>query len=127
MTSVSRGDIVWVTYPEPDDIPEEEFDNPHPSIVVQNDTKNHRLDTTVVVPLSTSQTSTDALSDVELSSASEEVESDCVAKLEMLTTVSVPGRIMEQSTDPDVWKMGEISASKMNEVETKLELVLGLD
>lgn len=127
MTSVSRGDIVWVTYPEPDDVPEEEFDNPHPSIVVQNDTKNHRLDTTVVVPLSTSQTSADTLSDVELSSASEEVESDCVAKLEMLTTVSVPGRIMEESTDPDVWKMGEISASKMNEVETKLELVLGLD
>lgn len=126
MTSVSRGDIVWVTFPKPDNIPDEEFDNPHPSIVVQNDTKNHRLDTTVVVPLSTSQNGADMLSDVELSSASEEVENDCVAKLEMLTTVSVPGRIMEQSTDPEIWKMGEVSASKINEIESKLELVLGL-
>lgn len=127
MTSVSRGDIVWVTYPEPDDVPKEEFDNPHPSVVVQNDTKNHRLDTTVVIPLSTSQASGEALSDVELSSSSEEVEDDCVAKLEMITTVSVPGRVMERSTDPEVWKMGEISASKINEIESKLELVLGLN
>lgn len=127
MTSVSRGDIVWVTYPEPDDIPEEEFDNPHPSIVVQNDTKNHRLDTTVVIPLSTSQTNADSLSDVEFSATSEEVEDDCIAKLEMITTVSVPGRIMEQSTNPDVWKMGQVSASKINEIESKLELVLGME
>lgn len=127
MTSVSRGDVVWVTFPEPDDIPEEEFDNPHPSIVVQNDTKNHRLDTTVVIPLSTSQSTAEAFSDVELSSDAEEVEDDCVAKLEMITTVSVPGRIMEQSTNPQVWKMGEVSASKLNEIESKLELVLGLN
>jgi len=76
VTSVSRGDIVWVTFPEPDDVPDEEFDNPHPAIVIQNDTKNHRLDSTLVIPLTTSQKSAEALSDVELSAASEDVEED---------------------------------------------------
>jgi len=126
VTAVSRGDIVWVTFPDSEDVPDEEFDNPHPAIVIQNDTKNNRLDSTLVIPLTTSQSEPESLSDVKLSAASEDVKEDSVAKLEGITMVSVPKRIMEESTAPEVWKMGEVSASKLNEIESRLELVLGL-
>lgn len=126
MPSVSRGDVVWVTFPDPEDIPDEEFENPHPSVVVQNNTRNHRYDTTIVAPLSTSQASEEEFADVAISSSSEEVEEDSIAKLGMLSMVSVPGRIMDESEDPNVWKMGELSAGKMNEIEAHLEVLLGI-
>lgn len=126
MTSVERGDIVWVTFPDPNDIPEEEFENPHPAIVIQNDSRNHEYETTIVAPLTTAQDTTQALADVKIPSASEDVEKDSIAKLGMLTTVSVPGRIMDKSENPETWKMGELSARKMNEIEQRLELALGL-
>jgi mRNA-degrading endonuclease toxin of MazEF toxin-antitoxin module len=126
MATVSRGDVVWVTFPDPEDVPEEEFENPHPAIVVQNDTRNHKYDTTVVAPLTTTQTSTEEFVDVEISSTSEEVDNNSIAKLGLLSAVSVPGRIMDQSENPDVWKMGELSASKMNEIEARLEVLLGI-
>lgn len=126
MNSVERGDIVWVTFPDPNDIPEEEFENPHPAIVIQNDSRNHEYETTIVAPLTTAQETTQALADVKIPSASEDVEKDSIAKLGMLTTVSVPGRIMDKSENPETWKMGELSARKMNEIEQRLELALGL-
>lgn len=126
MPSVSRGDIVWVNFPDPDEIPDEEFDNPHPAIVVQNDTRNHRYDTTVVAPLTTSQDSAEEFVDVSITASAEDVDEDSVAKLGMLSTVSVPGRIMNESESPDVWKMGELSASKINEIEARLEVLLGI-
>ncbi|RKD95650.1 type II toxin-antitoxin system PemK/MazF family toxin [Halopiger aswanensis] len=126
MSSVSRGDVVWVTFPDPDDIPDEEFENPHPAVVVQNDTRNQRYDTTIVAPLTTSQDSPEEFADVAVPSTSEGVEEDSIAKLGMLSTVSVPGRIMDQSENSDVWKMGELSASKMNEIEARLEVLLGI-
>ena len=126
MSSVERGDIVWVTFPDPEEVPEEEFENPHPAVVIQNDSRNHEYDTTIVAPLTTSQDSTQCLADVSVSSATEDVEKDSIAKLGMLTVVSVPSRIMEEGEDPETWKMGELSASKMSEIETRLDLVLGL-
>lgn len=126
MTSVTRGDIVWVTFPESDEVPDEVFDNPHPAIVVQNDSENERLDSTIVVPTTTSTTSESYFTSIELPAATEDVEEDCIAKPEMIATVSVPGQIMDESKDPDVWKMGELSASKMNDLEAALEVVLSL-
>jgi len=126
MPSVERGDIVWVTFPDPNDVPDEEFENPHPAIVIQNNSRNHEYDTTIVAPLTTAQNRSQALADVRVSSASEDVEEDSIAKLGMLTTVSVPGRIMDESDNPEVWKMGELSASKMDDIEKRLDLVLGL-
>lgn len=126
MPTVSRGDVVWVTFPDPEDIPEEEFENPHPAVVVQNDTRNHRYDTTIVAPLSTSQTSEEEFADVAISSTSEEVDDDSIAKLGLLSAVSVPGRIIDQSEDPKIWKMGELSTSKMSEIEAHIEVLLGI-
>lgn len=126
MTSVSRGDIVWVTFPDDDDLPDEEFDNPHPAVVIQNDTENHHLDSTVVVPITTSKTTATEQFEVELRAPSDGVEDDGVATLDMISSVSVPGRIMEVSEDPEVWKMGEISVSKLNEIENRLEVLLSL-
>lgn len=126
MPSVSRGDVVWVTFPDPEDVPDEEFENPHPAVVVQNDTRNHKFETTLVVPLTTSQTSEEEFADIAISSSSEEVDDDCVAKLGLLSAVSVPGRIMDESENPEVWKMGELSAGKMSEIEAHLEILLGI-
>jgi len=126
MPSVARGDVVYVTFPDPEDIPDEEFDNPHPAIVVQNDTRNHRYDTTIVAPLTTSQSSEEEFADVQILSTSEGVDEDSIAKSGMLSTVSVPGRIMDHSENPDIWKMGELSANKMNEIEARLEVLLGI-
>lgn len=118
--------MVWVTFPDPEEVPEEEFENPHPSVVVQNDTRNEKFEITIVAPLSTSQESEEEFADVGISSTGEGVEDDCIAKLGMLSSVSVPGRIMDQSDNPDVWKMGELSASKMNEIEAHMEVLLGI-
>lgn len=59
-------------------------------------------------------------------SNSEEVDDDSIAKLGLLSAVSVPGRIMDESENPDVWKMGKLSASKMSEIEARLEVLLGI-
>ncbi|RLM68643.1 type II toxin-antitoxin system PemK/MazF family toxin [Halorubrum sp. Atlit-26R] len=126
MPTISRGDVVWVTFPDPEDVPEEEFENPHPAVVVQNDSRNHKYDTTIVAPLSTSQESSEEFADVEISSSSEGVDDDSIAKLGLLSAVSVPGRIMDESEDPSVWKMGELSASKMAEIEARMEVLLGI-
>lgn len=104
----------------------EEFDDPHPAIVIQNDSENESLDSTIVIPTTTSTTGATGFTDIELSTDTEDVEEDCVAKPEMIASVSVPGRIMDESEDPDVWKMGELSASKMNELESALEVILSL-
>lgn len=117
---------MWVTFPDPDDIPDEEFENPHPAVVVQNDHRNYNYDTTIVAPLTTNQTSEEEFADVAISATSEGVDTDSVAKLGLLSAVSVPGRIMDESDDPDVWKMGELSASKLSEIEAKLEILLGI-
>lgn len=121
MTSVSRGDIVYVNFP--DDPPDAEFDDPHPAVVLQSDSENEQLDSTVVIPV-TSGSDPHPLREVYLPAQSQGVENDSIAVLTQLTTVSVPDRIMDESEDEDVWKMGEVTPDKMEEIEEKLLYVL---
>lgn len=123
MTSVSRGDIVWVTFDE--DTPDAEFDDPHMAVVIQNNDRNEKLDSTVVIPIS-SRSLSDFLTEVELSSEIEGLTSDSIAILTQISTVSVPDRIFDEGDDESIWKAGEIPRDKITEIEHKLTYLLGV-
>lgn len=112
-----------VTFPQPDEIPDEEFENPHPAVVLQNDNDNHQRETTIVVPL-TSGSNPDPLDEVLLTPSEDGVQNDSLAQLHMITAVSVPGRIFDGGGSPSAWKLGEASPKVMNEIENKLSLIL---
>jgi mRNA-degrading endonuclease toxin of MazEF toxin-antitoxin module len=123
MTTPSRGDIVWVTFPDDDDIPDEEMDNPHMAVVLQNDGQNERRDSTIVVPIS-SGAATERLTEVDIPAYNEDVDVDSHAVLTQITTVSIPGRIKDQHDEPSSWKQGELSDDKMAEIESYLSSLL---
>lgn len=125
MPTVSRRDIVWVTFPEPEDIHPEEMDNPHPTVVLQADDMNNKLDSTVVIPISTNAVR-DSLREVPIPAHNEDVEEDSKAVLTQITTVSVPGRIFDEGEEEEAWKMGELSADKMGEIEDRLGYLFGV-
>lgn len=112
-----------VSFPDDEDIPDNEFDGAHPAVIVQNDGQNDRRDTTVVIPVSTG-TESDALSEVQLDSSGDGVEHDSIAKLHQITTVSTPDRIVEGHDDESAWKMGEVSSHTMNNIENYLGYLL---
>lgn len=123
MTDPSRGDIVWVTFPDDDDIPDEEFDNPHMAVVLQNDGQNSRRDSTIVVPIS-SGAATENLTEVDIPSYDEDVDEDSHAVLTQITTVSIPNRIKDEDEDPSAWKQGELSDERLSEIENYLASLL---
>jgi mRNA-degrading endonuclease toxin of MazEF toxin-antitoxin module len=123
--SPHRGDVVRVSFPEPSDIPDAEFEDPHPAVVIQNNSDNNQKDSTVVIPC-TDGSDPDPLREVPLHPEKDGVEKMTKAVVNQITTVSIPGRIKDYSDDPDVWKMGEVSQDKMTEIEQKLDFVLGL-
>lgn len=125
MTSPSRGDIVWVTFPDSDCIPPEEMDDPHMAVVMQNDGLNEREGSTIVIPITTG-TSNDRLKEVDIPSYNEPVENDSKAVLTKMTVVSIRGRIHDEGTDPSSWKEGELSEERINEIENKLGWLLGV-
>ena len=125
MTTPSRGDIVWVTFPDSEEIHPEEMNNPHMAVVMQNDGLNRREGSTIVIPI-TSGTSNDRLKEVDIPSYSEPVDHDSKAVLSKMTVVSIEGRIFDECEDPEAWKQGELSPEIMNEIENKLGWLLGV-
>lgn len=113
-----------VTFPPAEDIPDDEFDNPHPAVVLQCDYENSRKDTTVVIPV-TSGSNADATTEVELEPGRDGVENESIALLHQITTVSVSERITEGYDDESAWKLGEVSSQAMTDIETYLEYLLG--
>lgn len=110
--SLSRGDIVRVDFPEAEDIPDSEFDSPHPAIVIQNNTANHRLDTVTVVPVTTNDYNGHDY-EVRLFAEKDGVKEESVAKVNLISSVSINDRVMNEKD----WKMGGISGVKMDELE----------
>jgi len=123
VTNISRGDVVRVSFPSDDDIPDEEFDSPHPAVVLQNDGLNRRKDTAVVIPVTTGSNA-DTLSEVKLQPGRDGVENESIAKLHQITTVSISERIVEGYEDEAAWKEGEVSAQTMSDIENYLSYVL---
>mgnify|MGYP006281844895 CR=1 len=110
--SITRMDIVRVDFPDEDEIPDCEFDSPHPAVVVQNDTANNRLSTATVVPVTTNIYQGHDY-EVQLFPENDGVEQVCVAKANLIATISIEDRILNE----EEWKMGRISSTKMNELE----------
>jgi len=125
MTNPSRRDVVWVTFPDSDDIPDEEMDNPHMAVVLQNNGLNDRKNSTVVIPI-TSGTASDRTCEVEIPSYEEPVDHDSIAVLTQITTVSIPERIHDAGEEENAWKAGELSRDRMNEIENRLGYVFGI-
>lgn len=123
MTDPSRGDIVWVNFPDLKDIPDEEMDDPHMAVVIQNDGQNERRDTTIVVPIS-SGTAHDEYTEVDIREHSEDVDHDSHAVLPLTTVVSIEGRIKDVHDDESAWKQGELSDSTLHEIERNLKALL---
>lgn len=113
--TVAKGDIVRVDFPEKDEIPDCEFDSPHPAVVVQNNSANHQLDTVTVVPITTNEYSGKEY-EVQLFQDEDGVERLSVAKVNLIASVSIQDRV----TNEEEWKMGEISSIKMNELEAAI-------
>ena len=119
--TITRGDIVRVDFPDQDEIPDVEFDSPHPAVVVQNNTENNRLDTVTVVPVTTNPYQ-GADYEVQLFPEDDGVEETSVAKINLITSVSIQDRIANE----EEWKMGEISAIKMDELEAAISSHLSI-
>lgn len=113
--TVNRFDVVRVDFPEQNKIPDDEFDSPHPAVVVQNNTANSRLNTVTLVPVTTNEYSGHDY-EVQLFPGTDGVDEKSVAKANLLASVSIADRV----TNEDDWKMGEISSPKMNELEAAI-------
>lgn len=111
----SRGDIIRADFPDEDEIPDSEFDSPHPAVVIQNNTANHKLSTVTVIPV-TSNEYNDYGYEVQLFPEKDGVEEVSVAKANLISSISIEERV----TNEDEWKMGEISPKKMDELEASI-------
>lgn len=125
MTRVERGDIVRVSFPNPEDTFDGEFESPHPAIVLQNTSANNKLRSTIVIPV-TSGSDTHHLREVQLAPEHDGVENDSIALLHKISCVSIQGRIKDESDDEAAWKEGQVSGETMNEIETKLSYLLAI-
>lgn len=121
--TVDRGEIYWFDLPEADDEDEtvtgREQAEQRPGIVLQNDSYNQNIDTTVIVPLTTGSTD-DARynSTVFISSGDECVSEDSIALCTQLRVVDFEERESGQ--------LGELSSSKLREVEMGVQDVLDM-
>ncbi len=119
--TVARGDIVRIDFPEEDEIPDCEFDSPHPAVIVQNNSANHELATVTVVPITTNEYRGKG-HEIQLFPDNDGVERQSVAKVNLIASVSIQDRIMNE----EEWKMGEISPVKMDELEAAISSHLSI-
>jgi len=122
MPHISRREVHWVEVPRREDENEQttgnEYGKRRPGIIVQNDSENAHLNTTLVVP-TTSGSASDAsnLTWIFISSGSECVPEDSVAMCTQL-------RVVDNSRFDG--KIGELSRTKFREVERAISVALGL-
>lgn len=118
----SRGEVHWVKLPRREDVDDQttgnEYGKRRPGVVLQNDGEPDSLGTTLVVPTTSGQSS-DAkhLTWVFISSASECVPNDSIAMCTQLRVVD---------NDRFDEKIGELSKSKLREVEKATQVALDL-
>jgi len=122
MPSISRREVYWVELPRREDEEEQttgkEYGKRRPGIVIQNDSENVQLDTTLVVP-TTSGSASDAssLTWIFISSGSECVPEDSIAMCTQL-------RVVDNSRFDS--KIGELSRTKFREIERAISVALDL-
>ena len=122
--TIERGSVYWVEFGEEDDEDDEERTGyeqagNRPGIIMQNNDDNRSLDTTIVVP-TTCGSADDAshLNTIFISSADECFPKDSVALCAQVRTIDVADRLED--------KIGELSRSKLRELEAGLQSSLKL-
>lgn len=112
------GDLIQVNFLEGDESEPGEFEDPHPAVVVQY--TNDDDEAVVVAPIS-SRDQQSRSREVKLLGTIDGLDSDSVAILNLITTVSFEGRIKpDNGRDNESWKRGRVPPKKMEEIQRKL-------
>lgn len=111
---IRRGDLVEVTL---DGAEGAEIRKKRPAIILQNDTGNQYSPVTIIAPCS-SGSHKNYPTEVLLPEESEPVDKDTLVKCNQIRTVDVDRRIVR--------KFGQISKSKMREIDKATRISLGL-
>lgn len=108
--------------PEDDDdlsVQGSEQGNPRPGIILQNDSNNHNLNTTIIVPTSRgARSEADYLDTIFIPGGSECLEEDSIALCTQIRAVDIDERLLD--------KLGEISPKKLREIEAGVLVCLSL-
>jgi len=121
--SVQRGGVYWFDLPAPNDeestVTGSEQAYRRPGIILQNNSDNQSLKTTVIVPTTTGS-SGDAqyITTVFISSSSECVPEDSVALCNQIRVIDVEDR--------EDGYIGDLSNTKLREIERAVEVVIGI-
>ena len=118
MSFPEYGDLIHVDFTPSEDSEPGEFEDSHPAVVVQYTNPNDRA--VVVAPIS-SRDKQSFSREVRLPGTIEGLDSDSVAILNLITTVSFEGRVKPESDDLDSWHLSKVPTRKMEEIQEKLE------
>lgn len=117
MSFPGDGDIIHVNFRDEENTEPGEFEDPHPAVVVQYTREGDEA--VVVAPIS-SRDKQSRSREVKLPGTIEGLDSDSVAILNLITTVSFEGRIEpEGGSDNESWKLGRVPPKKMEEIQGK--------
>lgn len=121
--TVERGEVYFVDLPgsedDDDDVEGDEWGLRHPGIVVQNNSENRTLNTTIIVP-TTSGSAEEAggLTTIFIPSNGTCMHNDSIALCHQLRVVDVDERIEN--------RLGKLEEKKMREIERAIEIALAL-
>ena len=118
MSFPEYGDLIRVDFTPSEDSEPGEFEDPHPAVVVQYTNSDDRA--VVVAPVS-SRDKQSFSREVRLPGTIDGLDSDSVAILNLITTVSFEGRVRLEGDDSDSWRLGKVPPQKMEEIQEKLE------
>lgn len=116
MTFPEYGDLIHVDFTPRSESEPGEFEDPHPAVVVQYTSQEDRA--VVVAPVS-SRDKRSRSREVELPGTLDGLESDSVAILNLITTVSFEGRIKQSGDSTRSWLLGKVPPRKMEEIQKK--------
>lgn len=118
MSFPEYGDLIHVNFRDSEETEPGEFEDPHPAVVVQY---TRDSDEAVVVAPVSSRDQQSRAREVELPGTIDGLDSDSVAILNLLTTVSFEGRIEPDArSGTDSWRLGRLPPKKMEEIQGKL-------
>lgn len=118
MSFPEHGDLIHVDFTPSEESEPGEFEDPHPAAVVQYTNTDDKA--VVVAPVS-SRDKQSYSREVRLPGTIDGLDSDSVAILNLITTVSFEGRIKPEDDDLDSWRLGKVPPQKMEEIQEKLE------
>ena len=117
MSFPDYGDLIHVNFIDSDESPPGEFEDPHPAVVVQQPSDNHKG--VVVAPVS-SRDKQSWSREVKLPGTVPGLDVDSVVILNLITTVSFERRVKIDDDNGDSWRLGKVPPEHMEEIQDKL-------